>query len=302
MLSCLHTSSSFLFLFFSSLTYNILYIISFFSFYLFLVRSFSFPRSHVYSLSTQNNRQSHPPIIMDNFTIPLPLQLLSDECHEFHSQTYMYKVCPFRNVTQEEHDLSVRQNVSPLNTRPSFRGTLGYWDGKWIIRDNNVVGITYTSGDDCKGRMRKSFVRLSCGTQTQLLKATEPRLCEYTFELMIDDKFCTPNKTLPVYSLLPLKRQRQWDTIYTLLTDKHLDWKSYKRILEMIWRESGLTPSSESFVADDINHDIAQTTTVTVDSDAQIDEETITDLHQCMTSLNRTKEQLKWISSRGYEP
>ncbi|XP_052620623.1 glucosidase 2 subunit beta [Lactuca sativa] len=87
--------------------------------------------------------------------------LLHGRCFETKQNKYVYKVCPFKQATQEE-------GYSTTN--------LGRWD-KFV--DSYSV-MLFSNGDNCwNGPDRSLKVRLRCGSKVELSDIDEPSRCEY---------------------------------------------------------------------------------------------------------------------------
>ncbi|XP_024523168.1 glucosidase 2 subunit beta [Selaginella moellendorffii] len=86
---------------------------------------------------------------------------LYDQCFERRQQKYVYKVCLYKDSTQEEGHSSTR---------------LGSWEG--FLDD--YKSIKFQNGDHCwNGPQRSLKVRLRCGLKSELSDIEEPSRCEY---------------------------------------------------------------------------------------------------------------------------
>jgi len=99
---------------------------------------------------------------------------LRGECYEFTDSQYTYKLCPYDRATQRPKNGGSETNL----------GLWGKFDGP---QDNRFSVMKMERGQGCwQGPDRSVKVRVSCGTENQLLAASEPSRCEYEF------KFTTP--------------------------------------------------------------------------------------------------------------
>ncbi|KAL3683489.1 hypothetical protein R1sor_001511 [Riccia sorocarpa] len=88
-----------------------------------------------------------------------------DKCFELKDKKYTYKVCPFKDATQQEGHSTTR---------------LGRWQG---FKDD-YKSMVYEHGDRCwNGPERSLRVKMRCGTKLELRSVDEPSRCEYVAEL-----------------------------------------------------------------------------------------------------------------------
>lgn len=98
-----------------------------------------------------------------------------DKCFELKVQKYNYKVCPYKQATQEEGHMTTR---------------LGNWEG---FKDNYST-LMFSGGDRCwNGPDRSLRVKLRCGLRTELRNVDEPSRCDYVAEL-VTPTFCLESK------------------------------------------------------------------------------------------------------------
>eukprot|EP00871_Galdieria_phlegrea_P002388 jgi/Galph1/314/GphlegSOOS_G5076.1 len=84
---------------------------------------------------------------------------LKDECAEFHSQGYHYKLCLLSHVLQDNINL-----------------------GKFSGWNSNYTTMFYTDGTPCwNGPQRSTVVKLICGSNETIVSVSEPTKCEYHF-------------------------------------------------------------------------------------------------------------------------
>ncbi|GJT05531.1 glucosidase 2 subunit beta [Tanacetum coccineum] len=90
---------------------------------------------------------------------------LYGQCFESKQNKYVYKVCPFKQATQEEGYSTTR---------------LGNW--KNFEESYNVM--LFSNGDNCwNGPDRSLKVRLRCGLKVEVADVNEPSRCEYAATL-----------------------------------------------------------------------------------------------------------------------
>ncbi|KAJ7518369.1 hypothetical protein O6H91_21G065900 [Diphasiastrum complanatum] len=88
-----------------------------------------------------------------------------DQCFEMKLNKYLYKICPYKQASQNENHATSR---------------LGTWDG---FKDDYKV-MVFSNGDKCwNGPDRSLKVRLRCGLKNEVLSVEEPSRCEYVAEL-----------------------------------------------------------------------------------------------------------------------
>ncbi|KAJ4873369.1 Glucosidase 2 subunit beta [Raphanus sativus] len=82
-------------------------------------------------------------------------------CFESKQGKYTYKVCGYKEATQEEGHSKTRL-------------------GEWEKFENSYQFMTYTNGDKCwNGPDRSLKIKLRCGLKNELMDVDEPSRCEY---------------------------------------------------------------------------------------------------------------------------
>ncbi|XP_058148905.1 glucosidase 2 subunit beta [Dasypus novemcinctus] len=96
---------------------------------------------------------------------------LYSQCYELATNEYIYRLCPFKLVSQKP-----KQGGSATNL-----GTWGSWAGP---NHDKFSTMKYEQGTGCwQGPNRSTTVRLLCGKETVVTSTTEPSRCEYLMEL-----------------------------------------------------------------------------------------------------------------------
>ncbi|KAK9079007.1 hypothetical protein SSX86_000676 [Deinandra increscens subsp. villosa] len=90
---------------------------------------------------------------------------LYGQCFESKQNKYVYKVCPFKQATQEEGYSTTRL-------------------GKWEKFEESYNVMLFSNGDNCwNGPDRSIKVRLRCGLKLEVADVDEPSRCEYAATL-----------------------------------------------------------------------------------------------------------------------
>ncbi|KAM8793862.1 glucosidase 2 subunit beta [Eudromia elegans] len=93
------------------------------------------------------------------------------ECYELETSEYIYRLCPFKRVSQKPKHGGAETNL----------GTWGSWSG---AEGERFSTMRYEQGTGCwQGPSRSTTVRLACGTRTAVTATAEPSRCEYLMEL-----------------------------------------------------------------------------------------------------------------------
>ena len=105
-----------------------------------------------------------------DYGVAFEFATLHDQCYEYTDREYTYKMCAFGKVTQKSKSGGRETN-------------LGTW-GKWYGPSGNLYSVMrYENGEKCwNGPNRSATITLVCGTENQLLSASEPNRCEYAME------------------------------------------------------------------------------------------------------------------------
>ncbi|XP_071656814.1 glucosidase 2 subunit beta isoform X2 [Patagioenas fasciata] len=97
---------------------------------------------------------------------------LYNQCYELGTSEYIYRLCPFKRVSQKPKHGGAETNL----------GTWGAWAGP---EHDRFSTMKYEHGTGCwQGPNRATTVKLSCGTETAVTATTEPSRCEYLMELV----------------------------------------------------------------------------------------------------------------------
>ncbi|XP_069737601.1 glucosidase 2 subunit beta isoform X2 [Phaenicophaeus curvirostris] len=97
---------------------------------------------------------------------------LHGQCYELPTSEYIYRLCPFKRVSQKPKHGGADTNL----------GTWGSWSGP---EDDRFRSMRYEQGTGCwQGPNRSTTVKLTCGTETAVTAASEPSRCEYLLELV----------------------------------------------------------------------------------------------------------------------
>ena len=95
---------------------------------------------------------------------------LYDNCYEYTDREYTYKMCGYSKVTQRPKNGGRETNL----------GTWGSWNGP---SDNVFSSMKYDNGEKCwNGPSRSATISIKCGTEDELLSASEPNRCEYAMD------------------------------------------------------------------------------------------------------------------------
>lgn len=113
-----------------------------------------------------------------------------DRCFESKQNKYTYKVCPYKQATQEEGYSTTR---------------LGRWDK---FEDSYKV-MVFSNGDNCwNGPDRSLKVRLKCGLTNEITDVDEPSRCEYV-ALLATPALCQEEKLKELQHKLDLLNAEQ---------------------------------------------------------------------------------------------
>ncbi|XP_065634701.1 glucosidase 2 subunit beta-like [Quercus suber] len=113
-----------------------------------------------------------------------------DRCFESKQNKYVYKVCPYKQASQEESHTTTR---------------LGRWDK---FEDSYRV-MMFSNGDKCwNGPDRSLKVRLRCGLKNEVADVDEPSRCEYV-ALLSTPALCLEEKLKELQHKLELMNKEQ---------------------------------------------------------------------------------------------
>lgn len=125
-----------------------------------------------------------------DFGVDKEFYSLYDRCFETKQNKYTYKVCPFKQASQEEGH-SITQ--------------LGYWE-KF---ENSYGMMLFSNGNNCwNGPDRSLKVKLRCGLKTELTDIDEPSRCEYEAQ-MSTPALCLEEKLKELEHELKLMNEEQ---------------------------------------------------------------------------------------------
>lgn len=125
-----------------------------------------------------------------DFGVDKEFHSLYDRCFETKQNKYTYKVCPFKQASQEEGH-SITQ--------------LGYWE-KF---ENSYGMMLFSNGNNCwNGPDRSLKVKLRCGLKTELTDIDEPSRCEYEAQ-MSTPALCLEEKLKELEHELKLMNEEQ---------------------------------------------------------------------------------------------
>ncbi|WJX44552.1 hypothetical protein P8452_31512 [Trifolium repens] len=117
-----------------------------------------------------------------------------DRCFESKQNKYIYKVCPYKQATQEEGHSTTR---------------LGRWDK---FEDSYKV-MVFSNGDKCwNGPDRSLKVKLKCGLTNEITDVDEPSRCEYV-ALLATPALCQEEKLKEL--------QHKLDLLNSEITESH---------------------------------------------------------------------------------
>ncbi|KAK4780617.1 hypothetical protein SAY87_016723 [Trapa incisa] len=115
---------------------------------------------------------------------------LYGHCFETKENKYVYKVCPFKQATQEEGYSKTRL-------------------GRWDKFDDSYRTMIFSGGDNCwNGPNRSLKVRLRCGLKYELTDVDEPSRCEYE-ALLSTPALCSEDRLKELEGKLDLMNQEK---------------------------------------------------------------------------------------------
>ncbi|KAK7362466.1 hypothetical protein VNO77_04580 [Canavalia gladiata] len=113
-----------------------------------------------------------------------------DHCFESKQNKYTYKVCPYKQASQEEGHSTTRL-------------------GRWDKFENSYKVMVFSNGDKCwNGPDRSLKVKLRCGLTNEITDVDEPSRCEYV-ALLSSPALCQEEKLKELQQKLDLLNSEQ---------------------------------------------------------------------------------------------
>ncbi|GMY16081.1 glucosidase 2 subunit beta [Fagus crenata] len=113
-----------------------------------------------------------------------------DRCFESKQNKYVYKVCPYKQASQEEGHSTTRL-------------------GRWEKFEDSYRVMLFSNGDKCwNGPDRSLKVRLRCGLKNEVADVDEPSRCEYV-ALLSTPALCLEDKLKELQHKLELMNKEQ---------------------------------------------------------------------------------------------
>ncbi|XP_021278499.1 glucosidase 2 subunit beta-like [Herrania umbratica] len=113
-----------------------------------------------------------------------------DRCFESKQNKYVYKVCPYKQASQEEGHATTRL-------------------GRWDKFEDSYRMMVFSNGDKCwNGPDRSMKVKLRCGLKNEITDVDEPSRCEYV-ALLSTPAVCVEDKQKELQHKLDLMNKEQ---------------------------------------------------------------------------------------------
>ncbi|EOY31649.1 Calmodulin-binding protein isoform 1 [Theobroma cacao] len=113
-----------------------------------------------------------------------------DRCFESKQNKYVYKVCPYKQASQEEGHATTRL-------------------GRWDKFEDLYRMMVFSNGDKCwNGPDRSMKVKLRCGLKNEITDVDEPSRCEYV-ALLSTPALCVEDKQRELQQKLDLMNKEQ---------------------------------------------------------------------------------------------
>ncbi|KAL6341197.1 hypothetical protein AAG906_032313 [Vitis piasezkii] len=113
-----------------------------------------------------------------------------DQCFESKENKYVYKLCPFKQASQEEGHSTTRL-------------------GRWDKFEDSYRTMLFSNGEKCwNGPDRSLKVKLRCGLKNEVTDVDEPSRCEYV-ALLSTPALCLEEKLKELQQKLELMNQEQ---------------------------------------------------------------------------------------------
>ncbi|KAK8559709.1 hypothetical protein V6N13_016446 [Hibiscus sabdariffa] len=113
-----------------------------------------------------------------------------DRCFEIKQNKYVYKVCPYKQASQEEGHSTTRL-------------------GRWDKFEDGYKMMVFSNGDKCwNGPDRSMKVKLRCGLKNEITDVDEPSRCEYV-AILSTPALCLEDKLKELQDKLDLMNKEQ---------------------------------------------------------------------------------------------
>lgn len=232
--------------------------------------------------SNQQHQQNRnlPKKQPSHFSGPAHLRHLVGRCFELDEGDYLYRLCPFGNVTQQERTAG--------REAYTYRGVLGVWRGRWLMSDDgDFISQRYVEGDMCGGRPREVTVELECHHDKERVKwVREPEQCRYEMRFA-SALFCSP--MLSVYLLLDPPQRAELKEMRQDHVDGFTTTKGYHILARQLYKRS--LNITASFQGDTDNDDI--------DEEDRGETKTFDTLNECNAEVARLRSLVAQLQAQN---